>query len=92
MTCVYSCMVDVDTHGAHLPFIYASYSSQKLQKSRVKTSTLRTDALCSQYRYASRKGIPYTWFPPFEEGGVHEVKDMASEKQVVADPATWSPA
>jgi len=48
--------------------------------------------IAQQMRYASRKGIPYVWFPPFEEGGVHEVKDMASEKQVVADPATWSPA
>ena len=26
-----------------------------------------------------------------EDGGVHEVKDMTSEKQGVADPATWSP-
>ncbi len=47
--------------------------------------------IAQQMRYASRKGIPYVWFPPFEEGGVHEVKDMASEKQEVADPATWSP-
>ena len=47
--------------------------------------------LAQQMRYASRKGIPYVWFPPFEEGGVHEVKDMVSEQQVVADPASWSP-
>jgi histidyl-tRNA synthetase len=47
--------------------------------------------LAQQMRYASRKGIPYVWFPPFEEGGVHEVKDMASEKQTTADPAIWSP-
>lgn len=48
--------------------------------------------IAPQMRYASRKGIPYVWFPPFEEDGVHEVKDMVSEKQVVADPTTWSPA
>lgn len=47
--------------------------------------------IAQQMRYASRKGIPYVWFPPFEDGGVHEIKDMASEKQVVADPATWNP-
>lgn len=47
--------------------------------------------LAQQLRYASRKGIPYVWFPPFEEGGVHEVKHMASEEQEVADPAAWSP-
>jgi histidyl-tRNA synthetase len=48
--------------------------------------------IAQQLRYASRKGIPYVWFPPFEDGGVHEVKDMASEKQEVADLATWNPA
>jgi len=47
--------------------------------------------IAHQMRYASRKGIPYVWFPPFEDGGVHEVKDMVSEKQVVADPTTWNP-
>ncbi len=47
--------------------------------------------IAQQMRYASRKGIPYVWFPPFEDGGVHEVKDMASEQQIVADPATWNP-
>ena len=47
--------------------------------------------LTQQMRYASRKGIPYVWFPPFEDGGVHEVKDMVSEKQEVADPAAWNP-
>jgi len=35
------------------------------------------------------KGIPYVWFSPFEDGGVHEVKDMTGEKQVVADPTTY---
>jgi histidyl-tRNA synthetase len=48
--------------------------------------------IAQQMRYASRKGIPYVWFLPFEEGGVHEVKDMDSETQVVADPATWNPS
>ncbi len=47
--------------------------------------------IAQQMRYASRKGIPYVWFPPFDDGGRHEVKDLASEKQEIADPATWSP-
>ena len=42
-----------------------------------------------QMRYASRKGIPYVWFPPFEEGSVHEVKNMSTEEQAAADPRTW---
>ena len=44
-----------------------------------------------QLRYASGKGIPFVWFPPFHEGGPHEVKDMASGDQAEADPASWLP-
>jgi histidyl-tRNA synthetase len=44
-----------------------------------------------QLQYASRKAIPYVWFPPFSDGRPHEVKDMAAGVQAEADPATWSP-
>jgi len=47
--------------------------------------------IAQQLRYASRKGIPYVWFPPFEGGGVHEVKNMSTEEQAVASPDTWKP-
>ncbi len=47
MACVYVCMVDVDAQGTLHPFIYESQSSQKLQKSRAKSSTLRTDVRSS---------------------------------------------
>ncbi len=47
------------------------------------------DKLGKQIRYASRKGIPFVWFPPFEDGKPHEVKNMASGEQVTADPHTW---
>lgn len=40
-----------------------------------------------QIRYAERRGIPFVWFP----GEQHEVKDIRSGDQVVADPATWQP-
>ncbi|PSK89149.1 histidyl-tRNA synthetase [Murinocardiopsis flavida] len=43
-----------------------------------------------QVQYASRKGIPFVWFPPFEDGGPHEVKDLASGEQAEADPAVWT--
>jgi histidyl-tRNA synthetase len=49
------------------------------------------DKLKKQLTYASRKQIPYLWFPPFEDGKPHEVKDMASGEQGPADPATWAP-
>jgi histidyl-tRNA synthetase len=47
--------------------------------------------IAQQMRYASRKGIPYVWFPPFEDGSVHEVKNMSTEEQAVASPDTWEP-
>jgi histidyl-tRNA synthetase len=50
------------------------------------------DKVGKQIRYASRKVIPYVWFPPFDDGKPHEVKDMRSGEQVVADPEAWLPA
>ena len=50
-----------------------------------------TSKVGKQIQYASKKGIPFVWFPPFEEGGDHEVKDMEQGGQTVADPATWDP-
>ncbi|WP_017584956.1 histidine--tRNA ligase [Nocardiopsis ganjiahuensis] len=44
-----------------------------------------------QIQYASKKGIPFVWFPPFEQGGEHEVKDMGKGEQGPADPAVWTP-
>lgn len=43
-----------------------------------------------QAAYAEKKNIPYVWFPPFEEGGVHEVKNMATGEQAPADPHDWT--
>jgi histidyl-tRNA synthetase len=47
--------------------------------------------LARQLAYAEKKGIPYVWFPPFEDWQKHEVKDMAAKTQQEADPATWVP-
>lgn len=44
-----------------------------------------------QIQYASKKGIPFVWFPPFDDEGAHEVKDMAAGDQGPADPRTWAP-
>lgn len=43
-----------------------------------------------QFGYAEKKGIPYVWIPPFEDGQMHEVKDMATGEQVNASTDTWS--
>lgn len=50
----------------------------------------QADKLGKQIRYASRKGIPFVWFPPFEDGKPHEVKDMTSGEQTPADPDNWT--
>ena len=52
----------------------------------------QADKIARQIRYASRKGIPFVWFPPFEDGKPHEVKDMATGQQDPADPRTWQRA
>lgn len=51
------------------------HSSQKIKK---------------QMEYAAKKGIPYVWFPPFEDGQPHEVKHMLTGEQACADPKTWT--
>jgi histidyl-tRNA synthetase len=49
------------------------------------------DKIGKQIRYASRKQISYVWFPPFDDGKPHEVKNLATGEQIVADPDTWAP-
>jgi histidyl-tRNA synthetase len=43
-----------------------------------------------QIRYASRKGIPFVWFPA-AGGESHSVRDIRSGDQVPADPGSWDP-
>jgi histidyl-tRNA synthetase len=47
-----------------------------------------------QIRHADRRGIPFVWFVQLDEGRVvgHEVKDIRSGEQVLADPAVWEPS
>jgi histidyl-tRNA synthetase len=42
-----------------------------------------------QIRYAERRGIPFVWFP--QDDGSHQVRDIRSGLQVVADLNTWAP-
>ncbi|MGH1377658.1 MAG: histidine--tRNA ligase [Alphaproteobacteria bacterium] len=43
-----------------------------------------------QLAYAQKKGIPYVWFPPFEDGQSHEVKNMDTGAQDNASPEEWN--
>lgn len=45
-----------------------------------------------QMAYADKKAIPFVWFPPFEDGQDHEVKDMRQQRQYHADPVLWLPS
>lgn len=47
--------------------------------------------LKKQLSYAEKKGIPYIWFPPFDDGQPHEVKNMKTGEQTTANPIDWSP-
>lgn len=48
-------------------------------------------SLKAQMKYASRKGIPYVWFPANVEQSEHEVKVMETGEQAAADVETWTP-
>ena len=45
-----------------------------------------------QLAYAEKKGIPYVWFPPFDDSAEsqHEIKNMKNGEQIAADPESWS--
>lgn len=43
-----------------------------------------------QMEYANKKGIPLVWFPPFDDAGKHEIKDMITGAQNPADPASFT--
>jgi histidyl-tRNA synthetase len=70
----------------------ASATAQTLRARGFKVELFHAASkLKRQLAYAERKGIPFVWFPPFEEGLGHEVKDMASGAQSAAEPARWTP-
>jgi histidyl-tRNA synthetase len=71
----------------------AAATATELRARRLNTELYhQADKIAKQVRYASRKGIPFVWFPPFEDGKPHEVKDMATGEQRPADPRTWQRA
>ncbi len=66
-------------------------TAQTLRKRGTKVETYHApQKIGKQLGYAEKKGIPFVWFPPFEDGMPHEVKDMASGAQAGADPDSWT--
>jgi histidyl-tRNA synthetase len=67
-------------------------TAQVLRKRGFKVETYHApQKIGKQISYAEKKGIPFVWFPPFDDGGAHEVKDMTSGTQIPADAAIWKP-
>jgi histidyl-tRNA synthetase len=67
-------------------------TAQLLRKRGFKVETYHApQKIGKQMSYAEKKGIPFVWFPPFDDGGKHEVKDMSTGAQTEADAETWTP-
>lgn len=70
----------------------ASKAAQELRSRGMKVEQYHAaQNIGKQLKYAEKKGIPFVWFPPFDEGNAHEVKDMTTGEQVEADPVSWVP-
>jgi len=67
-------------------------TAQVLRKRGFKVETYHApQKIGKQIAYAEKKGIPFVWFPPFDDAGKHEVKDMTNGTQSEADATTWTP-
>ncbi len=67
-------------------------TAQALRKRGFKVETYHApQKIGKQMSYAEKKGIPFVWFPPFEDGNGHEVKDMTTGAQTPAEIDTWKP-
>ncbi|MCK5375234.1 MAG: histidine--tRNA ligase [Alphaproteobacteria bacterium] len=66
-------------------------TAQTLRARGYKVETFHSASkLKRQMAYAEKKGIPYVWFPPFEDGNPHEVKNMSNGEQKAATPQDWT--
>jgi len=70
--------------------------AQQLRANGIPTEVASApQKLGKQIRYAERRGIPFVWFPPIEDGSheatSHQVKDIRTGEQIDADAATWTP-
>ncbi len=67
----------------------AAQTAYTLRQRGFKVESAHGGKLKRQLAYAQKKGIPYVWFPPFEDGAAHEIKNMSTGEQTKADPETW---
>ncbi len=65
-------------------------TAQILRSNDYKVETFHSPSkLKRQMAYAQKKGIDYVWFPPFEDGQGHEIKNMNTGEQSAATPNDW---
>ena len=70
----------------------AAATAQKLRARGINVEMYHEQGkLKNQLRYAERKGIAFVWFPPSDDNGMHEVKNMANGEQLEVDISTWQP-
>jgi histidyl-tRNA synthetase len=66
-------------------------TAQALRRRGYKVETYHApQKIGKQLSYAEKKGIPHVWFPPFEDGQPHEVKNMVTGVQAKAEVDTWT--
>ncbi|MGH1404485.1 MAG: histidine--tRNA ligase [Alphaproteobacteria bacterium] len=68
----------------------ASDTARILRTRGYKVELSHGGKLKRQLAYAEKKGIPYVWFPPFEDGLAHEIKNMITGEQINANPKDWT--
>lgn len=66
-------------------------AANALRTRGLKVESYHGGKLKKQLAYAEKKNIAYVWFPPFEDGAPHEVKNMKTGEQSEADPKSWEP-
>lgn len=65
--------------------------AQTLRARGIKTEQYHApQKIGKQIAYAEKKGIPYVWFPPFEAGNPHEVKNLTTGEQTTSTPEQWT--
>ena len=66
-------------------------TAQTLRKRGYNVETFHgASKIKRQLAYAQKKGIPYVWFLPFEDGQSHEVKNMDTGTQEDTSPEEWT--
>lgn len=68
----------------------ASETARVLRKNNNKVEMYHApQKIGKQFSYAEKKGIPYVWIPPFEDGQAHAVKNLETQEKNEANPNVW---